>query len=72
MSKAKRKTNFNNPWKETCTWISVVRGDEFSANCNICNKKFLIHGGISDIRQHSKTEACQESRVDERTERIYE
>ena len=55
MSKAKRKTKFNNSWKETYTWISVVRGDEFSANCNVGNKKFSIHGGISDIRQHSKT-----------------
>ena len=50
MSKAKRKTKFNISWKETYTWISVVRGDEFSANCNICNKKFSVHhGGISDI-----------------------
>ena len=57
MSKAKRKTKFNNSWKETYTWISVVRGDEFSANCNICSKKFLMHHcGISDIRQHSKTD----------------
>ena len=56
MSKAKRKTKFNNFWKEKYTWISVVRGDEFSANCNICSKKFSIHGGISDIRQHSKTD----------------
>ena len=57
MSKAKRKTKFNNSWKDTYTWIIVVRGDEFSANCNICNKKFSIHhGGISNIRQHSKTD----------------
>ena len=57
MSKAKRKTKFNNSWKETCIWISVVRGDEFSVNCNICNKKYSIHhSGISDIRQHSKTD----------------
>ena len=56
MSKAKRKTKFNNSWKETYTWISVVRGDEFSANCNVGNKKFSMHGGISDIRQHSKTD----------------
>ena len=57
MSKAKRKTKFNNSWKETYTWISVVRGDEISANCNICHKKFSIHrGGISDIRQHRKTD----------------
>ena len=57
MSKTKRRTKFNNSWKETYTWISVVRGDEFSANCNICNKKFSIyHGGISDIRQLSKTD----------------
>ena len=40
MSKAKRKTKFNNSWKETYTWISVVKGDEFSANCNIGKKKF--------------------------------
>ena len=40
MSKAKRKTKFNNFWKETYTWISVVKGDEFSANCNIGKKKF--------------------------------
>ena len=57
MSKAKRKTKFNNSWKETYIWISVVRGDEFSVNCNICNKKYSIHhGGISDVRQHSKTD----------------
>ena len=57
MSKAKRKIKFNSSWKETYTWISVVRGDEFSANCNIGNKKFSIqHGGISDIGQHSKTD----------------
>ena len=57
MSIAKRKTKFNNSWKETYAWISVVRGDEFPANCNICNKKFSIHhGGISGIRQHSKTD----------------
>ena len=57
MSKAKRKTKFNNSWKETYTWISFVRRDEFSANCNICNKKFPIHhGSTSDIRQHNKTD----------------
>ena len=51
MRKAKRETKFNNSWKETCTWISVVRGDEFSAYCNIYNKKFSIHHvSISDIR----------------------
>ena len=56
MSKAKRKTKFNNSWKETYTWIIVVRRDEFSANCNICNKKFSIHhGSTCDIRQHNKT-----------------
>ena len=48
MSKAKRKIKFNNSWKDMYTWIIVVRGDEFSANCNICNKKFSVHhGGIS-------------------------
>lgn len=57
MSKARRKTKFNNSWKETFTWISAVRGDDFSANCNICNKKFSIHhGGASDIKQHSQTD----------------
>ena len=56
MSKAKRKTKFNNSWKETYTWISVVRGGEFSGNCNIGNKFSIQHGGISDIRQHSKAD----------------
>ena len=56
MSKAKRKTKFNNSLRETYTWISVVRVDEFSANCNICNKKFSIHHGGISIRQHSKTD----------------
>ena len=35
----------------------LLEVDQCSANCNICNKKFSIHhGGISDIRQHSKTD----------------
>ena len=56
MSKAKRKTKFNNSWKEAYIWISFVRA-EFSANCNSFNKKFSIHhGGISDVRQQSKTD----------------
>ena len=54
MSKAKRKTKFDNSWKETYTWIGIVRGDEFSANSNIYNKKFSIHHGGISIRQHSK------------------
>jgi len=56
-NKERRKTKFNNSWKESFGWISAVRGDEFSASCNICNKKFAIHhGGISDIKQHSNTD----------------
>jgi hypothetical protein len=56
-NKERRKTKFNSSWKESFTWISAVRGDEFSASCNICNKKFSIHhGGVSDIKQHSNTD----------------
>ena len=53
---SKRKTKCNSTWKDTFSWINPVKGNECSANCSICNKKFSIHnGGVSDIKQHSKT-----------------
>ena len=53
---SKRKTKFNNSWKDSYTWINSLKGDEYNARCSICNKTFSIHhGGVSDIKQHSKT-----------------
>ena len=56
MSKAKRKIKFNNSWKDTYTWIIVVRGDEFSANCNNVTRNFQYIMVVSHIRQHKKTD----------------
>ena len=54
--KPKRKTSFNQSWKSSHKWISEVKGDEFSARCNVCNSTFSIaNGGISDIAQHNST-----------------
>ena len=37
MSKANRKTSLTIPGKKHTLWSVLLKGYEFSGNCNICN-----------------------------------
>ena len=53
---SKRETKFSGSWIEKYAWISKDKNCIHSARCTLCLKSFSIrNGGISDVKQHSKT-----------------
>lgn len=51
----KRSCKFREVWKVDYSWLAKSHLESFS-RCTICNKNFSVsHGGLSDVKQHEKS-----------------
>ena len=69
---SKRKTKFSASWSEKYAWISKDKNCMHSARCTLCLKSFSIrNGGISDVKQHSKTAIHDKNEKQIRSQRTF-